>query len=449
MKSVPSSFPLFIFHFPLSPRRGFALVIVLLSLSVLTMILAGVQAVSFRQAASGRETLARLRAHWAARAGVESTLARLEATLQSGVTGSAYAIPDGMIQAATGAVDGASWRITHALSGNDAEQREGPADPHAKVNINLMSANDLMQLESMTEDVADSILDWIDDDDTPNALGAEAGYYSQLPSPYEPRNGPMRSLYELELVAGVASDLVRGEDWNLDGVLDANEDDGDESWPPDNSDGALDAGWSAFITASSWEPALAVSGQPKLDLSQATSDDLIGRVTSLDALQAQTILDYAARSGTRLEDLISTNLSQIAGQGSPVRNLRDDQLRALFDECVFEDPKGEPLPGRVNINTVTRETLDYVTAVSPGVADSLILARDAAPTGFTNMMDLLEVPAMTPRRLTTYSRYLTVRACSYVMASTGRDEASGIESRIVCVVSIGVLPVSIVEQRAR
>ncbi|MBL8745349.1 MAG: general secretion pathway protein GspK [Phycisphaerae bacterium] len=428
---------------------AFALIIVLLSLSVLAMILAGVQAVSFRQAASGRETLARFRAYWAARGGVECTLARLEATLQSGNTGSAYAIPDDMAQAATGSLDGATWRITHALPGRSAEARDGPADPHAKVNINLMTRDDLLQLESMTEDVADSILDWIDEDDTPNALGAEAGYYSQLPSPYEPRNGPMRSLFELELVAGVESDLVRGEDWNLDGVLDPNEDDGDESWPPDNADGVLDAGWSAYITASSWEPALAVSGQSKLNLVEATSDDLIARVSTLDPLQAQTILGYAGRAGARLEDFISTNLSQIAGQGSPVRNLRDDQLRALFEECTFIDPKGEPSPGRININTVTRETLDYVTAIPPGVADSLILARDAAPTGFTNMMDLLEVPSMSPRRVTTYSSYLTVEAGSYVLTSTGRDEASGMEARLTCVVSTGVLPVSIVEQRVR
>lgn len=429
--------------------RAFALVIVLLSLSVLAMILAGVQAASFRQAASGRETLARLRAQWAARAGIESTLARLEATLQGGATGSAYAIPDDMVQAAAGTVEGASWRIAHAQTGDQAEERDGPADPHARVNINRMTSSDLMQLEGMTEDVADSILDWIDDDDTPNAMGAEAGYYSQLPSPYEPRNGAMRSLYELELVAGVQSGRVRGEDWNLDGVLDANEDDGDESWPADNADGVLDAGWSAHVTASSWEPLLAASGQAKLSLAEATSDDLIGRVPSLDPLQAQTILDYMWRQGSRLEDLISTNLSQIAGQNSTVRNLLDGQLRMLFDECVAVDPTAGPEAGRLNLNTVTRKTLDYVTAISPGVADSLILARDAAPTGFTNMMDLLEVPSMTPRRVTTLSSYLTIEACSYVVTSTGRDEASGIESRLVCVVTAGTLPVTIVEQRAR
>ena len=36
-------------------------------------------------------------------------------------------------------------------------------------------------------------------------------------------------------------EFVRGEDWNLNGRLDPNEDDGDISYPPDNSDGKLDA----------------------------------------------------------------------------------------------------------------------------------------------------------------------------------------------------------------
>lgn len=432
-----------------SPARGLALVAVLLALATLGMILSAVQVVSFRQAAAGRQTLARMRAFWAARAGIESTLASLESGLQGGAQVSAYAIPDAMLDGAAGEVEGATWTIAHAQTGLEAEERDGPGDPHAKVNINRMTRNDLMQLEQMTEDVADSILDWIDDDDTPGALGAEAGYYSQLPSPYEPRNGPMTSLWELELVAGVSSDLVRGEDWNLNGRLDANEDDGDESWPPDNADGALDAGWSANITASSLEPTLAISGQTKLNLTEGTSDDLIARVPSLDSLQAQTILDYASRGGARLEDLISTNLSQIAGQGSTVRNLRDDQLRALFDECVIAEASAGPQPGRINLNTVERETLDYVTAIPPGVADALILARDAAPTGFTNMMDLLEIPSMTPRRVTTFSSYLTVEAGSYVITSTGRDGASGIESRVSCVVWTGELPVVIVEQRVR
>lgn len=431
--------------------RAFALVVVLLALSILTLILTGLQSISLRQAASGRETLAMLRAHWAARAGVESTLARLESTLEGGATGSAFAIPDDMIQAASGTIAGASWSIAHAQPALSADRRFGPADPHAKVNINLMTKDDLMVLDGMTEDVADAILDWIDSDDTPRPLGAEAGYYSQLPSPYEPRNGPILSLFELELVAGVRPELLRGEDWNLNGLLDPNEDDGDLSFPPDNADGLLDAGWSAYITASSFEPALAASGQPRLNLSAASTDALIARVPSIDLAQAQVIIDYAARSTTRLEDLISTTLSQIASQSggiSTVRNLRNDQLRALFDECLFDDPDAGPLPGRVNINTVPRDTLDYITALSPGIADAIILARDSAPTGFTNMMDLLQIPAMTPTRVTTLSNYLTVEPGSYVITSTGRDEATGMESRLTVVIRTASLPVEVVEQRA-
>jgi type II secretory pathway component PulK len=433
-------------------RRALALVIVLLALSVLTTLVAGVQAVSLRQAAAGRETLARLRAHWAARGGVESTLARLEASLESGSTPSAYAVPDDMLSASTGTVDGAHWTISHSFTGLAAGSREGPADPHAKVNVNLMTKDDLMTLDEMTEDVADSILDWIDDDDAPNPLGAEAGYYSQLPSPYEPRNGPMPSLFELELVAGVRSELVRGEDWNLDGVLDANEDDGDLSWPPDNADGLLDAAWSAFITASSWEPPLAVSGRAPLNLKAASAEELDARIRSLDLAQAQTILDFAAQSGALLEDLVSTSLTQIASQSgaSPtVRNLTDDQLRDLLDECVIADPTGEPAPGRVNLNTVSRETLGFITAVSPGLADTLILVRDASPAGFVNLMDLLDTGVVSRTRLVSISRVLTVAPGSYRITSIGRDDATGIESRIVCTVRTAVLPAPIVEHLAR
>lgn len=88
----------------------------------------------------------------------------------------------------------------------------------------------------------------------------------------------MRSLAELELIPGVTPEMVRGEDWNLNGRLDPDEDDGDASWPPDNSDGELDAGWSGIVTASSRDGGLAVSGQARLDLASATSEEMAERI---------------------------------------------------------------------------------------------------------------------------------------------------------------------------
>ena len=50
-------------------------------------------------------------------------------------------------------------------------------DEAGKLNINTASKNQLMILDNMTSEIADSILDWRDDDDDLRAEGAEAGYY--------------------------------------------------------------------------------------------------------------------------------------------------------------------------------------------------------------------------------------------------------------------------------
>ena len=49
----------------------------------------------------------------------------------------------------------------------------------------------LMALPGMTDDIADSILDWLDSDDTPREQGAESDYYSGLSTPLcAPRRHP-------------------------------------------------------------------------------------------------------------------------------------------------------------------------------------------------------------------------------------------------------------------
>lgn len=433
-------------------RRGVALLVVLLALSIAVTVVAGLQAVSYRQAASAREVVARYRAQWAARAGVEETLARLERSLDAGAPPTAYSDADEMAAVATGEVQDATWSIASDLLG---EERAGPEDPHAKININLMSRDDLLLLPRMTEDVADAILDWIDADDEPQPLGAEEGYYSTLPSPYAPRNGPMQSLFELELVAGVTREDVRGEDWNLNGRLDPDENDGDLSYPPDNADGALDAGWSAHITASSVEPTLSAGGggETRLDAVTTTTEDLISRVPTIDPAQAQVILAQLSQPGAYLEDLVNTPLSQIAqsfaGLPTSVRNLTNDQLRDLFAAATIWQPGGVPQPGRVNVNTVPRETLDYISALPAGLSDALIAARDGNASGFTSVIDLLNVPAMTPRRVAQLSRILCVEPGAYVIVSRGRDTASGVEVTLRAVVHKSTLPVPLTGVRTR
>ena len=53
----------------------------------------------------------------------------------------------------------------------------------------------LMGLPGMTEDVADAILDYLDEDEEPRPYGAEfADYYQQLQPAYKPANGPIATV---------------------------------------------------------------------------------------------------------------------------------------------------------------------------------------------------------------------------------------------------------------
>ena len=435
-------------------RRAFALLLVLFAIAIVTLVLVSLQASAFRQAAMGREAVARTRAHWAARAGLEATIARLAYNVENANTGNAFTIEDDMRDVASGNLERATWEIRHEF---DERESWGPLDPHAKVNINRMTRDDLMELPLMTEDVADAILDWIDEDDVPNEFGIETGFYEQLPSPYTPRNAPIRNLLEIELVYGVDPFDLRGEDWNLNNRLDPNEDDGDLTFPPDNADGVLDAGWSGYITAQSVDESMAVSGEARLSVPESTADQLVARIPSLNQAQADIIVQFSQQENVRPIDLLAQPLTQIAQSfaqpGQPpspqLTDLTIDQVETILDELTFHLPDDPPTPGRVNLNTCSRETLDYVTSIQPGVADFLILERNARATGFAHILDLLDVPGITESGLVELSRYLDVQSNAWVVISRGRDEATGIEVEIVATIERSTLPIVITEYVVR
>ena len=161
--------------------------------------------------------------------------------------------------------------------------RFGLTDECAKLNINVLAnfnpddatgRNMLLELPYMTEEIADAILDWIDADEEQREYGAEADSYSLV----FPRNGPIDSLEELMLVYGVQPELMYGEDANRNGILDPNENDGDESLPFDNADGILDLGWSSYLTTYSLEAnyrhAYDRFGEERINLNEPLLTDL-------------------------------------------------------------------------------------------------------------------------------------------------------------------------------
>ena len=115
----------------------------------------------------------------------------------------------------------------------------GVADEESRLNINVASAEELGKLYRMTPEIVAAIQDWRDQDNTVTPNGAEAEYYMSLQPPYLPQNGPFQTTRELLMVRGVKRELFFGEDANQNGLLDPEEDDGNESTPPDNRDGIL------------------------------------------------------------------------------------------------------------------------------------------------------------------------------------------------------------------
>lgn len=99
-----------------------------------------------------------------------------------------------------------------------------------------------------------------------DAQGAGQDYYDDLPTPYLMPHGPLSSVDELLLVKDFTPGVVYGEDLNLNGVLDPNENDGEAMLPIDNSDGRLNQGLLGLATIYSSDPDLDSTGKPRINI---------------------------------------------------------------------------------------------------------------------------------------------------------------------------------------
>lgn len=297
---------------PRTRNRGSVIVLVIWAVAIAAVLVAAAQVLAFRQAAMGREAMARVEARWAARAGIEETIAILEYHTERPDPDDARQLYKDLTAAAQGELESGSWDISHV---EDGVRYPGPQDEHAKININWATRAMLLEISGMTLDIADGIVDWRDTDDNPGMMGAEYDWYLARRTGYQPRNGPFRSIAELELVAGAFPRFVRGEDQNLNGKLDPNENDGAASEPPDNADGLLDGGWSSVLTARSAGSLVGASGQPKLDLATASPEEMVARF-GVTEQQAAALSVFGQGQNSRLEMLLTQDLSALAASNS-------------------------------------------------------------------------------------------------------------------------------------
>ena len=424
-------------------RRGSVIVIALWALGIAAIVTSSIQIFAQRQALQGIEVRDRIQARWAARAGVESTIAVMSDHTIRPVMGDSFAMVTEMEYVATGTAGIATWDIRHQVEGQDWA---GPLDEHSKFNIN--SDDDsifILVIDDLAFGVLEAIQDWKDEDDEPRTLGVERDYYTSLQTSYEPRNGRIRSIPELELIAGVMPDDVRGEDWDLDNRLDPNEDDAGDSLPWDEPDGYLMGGWASMLTTSSVDGGATESGEPRMNLKTIDLETIQFRL-GVDPFQAEALQNYVQTDGAELSTLLTQTLRTLSGNAEGVTNLNEEQLRMVFNECMLYDQFEAP-PGRININTISSELLYRLFPERNRLVEELLYLRAQNAGGISNPVDFLTIPGIEPSMVQFLTGLFDTKSNVYTISSLGKTEGSGIEQEIIAIVDRSTIPVTILEYR--
>ncbi len=250
----------------------------------------------------------------------------------------------------SGSGTGGGIGINSMLSGASTGVAGATVSAAAEEAPPTLGAQMLLALPGMTEDVADAVLDFIDEDDEPRPYGAEYDFYQQLVPPYRPINGPLVSIEQLLLVRGITPQLLFGYDANRNGFLDGNELSQAQlgiqpgsvpgSQPPAvTADGQPvqpdPLGWAHYMTLFSQEKNVASDGTERININ---SDDLATLYSDLtaagiDETWASFIIQYRisgrppAGSGNAIQ-LLMTAIQQAAEEENQLSTLQSQQPAA-------------------------------------------------------------------------------------------------------------------------
>jgi type II secretory pathway component PulK len=304
-----------------------------------------------------------------------------------------------------------AWFIGRADDpGNGTTRAYGLVDEAGKLNLNTATVDMLSQLPGMTDQLAASIIDWRDADDDVTPNGAESSTYLAMQPSYSCKNAPFESIEELAWVYGATRTILYGEDANMNGVLDPNEDDGDRSPPSDNSDGKLDPGILEYVTVFSRE------SNKRSDGTARTNITAMGE-------EVRTLLS------TTLGDARATDImSRMGPPGSqPIRSVLDfyilsgmtsDEFAQISDSITVK--AGDYVTGLINVNTASETVLACIPGIGPDMAATVVSTRLSRAQQDSSYLWIVDVLGQDNARLA--GPYITGKSyqCSADVAAVGR-----------------------------
>jgi DNA uptake protein ComE-like DNA-binding protein len=283
-------------------------------------------------------------------------------------------------------------------------------DEASKLNLNTATREMLEELPGMTAELAAAIIDWRDEDSEVTSGGAEDETYLRLNPPYRCKNADFESVGELRLVLGAHLDILFGEDTNMNGILDPNENDGDLSPPLDNRNGRLDGGILEFVTVHSRQSNLKEDGSTKVNVTDNNRQPL--RDLLMESFGEQRATEVMARLNGPPGTLNSL-LAFYARSGLT----EDEFTRIEGDLSTSNDPS---VPGLVNVNTAPEEVLIAIPGIGTDHASSLIAQRRSNPDSLTTLAWVTEV--LNPEDAQRAGPFLTGRSHQFTadIAAVGR-----------------------------
>ncbi len=409
-------------------RKGLVLIGVLWIVVVLILIAFALGRNSLLDSRVSLVRLEGLRCKWACRAGVETAIGVLNDDLR------------------------ASDSLRDLWSDNDLDfndvELEGcfftvrVIDEAGKLNVNTATKEQLLALPDMTEEVADAIIDWRDEDETPSAAGVEGGYYQNLRYGYEIRNGPFKTIRELLLVRGVTEELFHGEDTNFNGKLDYNEKDGDQSPPDDDRDDVLDKGWIAYLTCYSYDRNRDAYGNERVNINDADEGKLEESLKIKKSYAKWIVENRPQEKYKSIADLISDQSPAKPKKDSEEESEQAEPLDletfyAIADKITVKDE--DKIIGRINVNTAPRAVLTALLggdAAAEQLADDIVTHRKTLISGMESIAEVMRVKSVNigtfkkiAENMTTRSDVFTVRC--FAVANRAGYAGAGLQTEMV------------------
>lgn len=328
--------------------------------------------------------------------------------------------------------DGEAWCFTiYAHNPLDNSQpRFGLTDEASKILLDAESAKLLIGEANMTDELVDCLVDYLDEDDETSAVGAERDYYASLEPPYLPRNGPLETIEELLLIKGFSGRIVFGEDFNLNGVLDSNESDGDDSFPPDDRNDVLDTGLAGMIAVNAWEYDVDSQGRPRVNIN---GDGAELENLGLPQETVDFILAYrqAGQTFSHPSQLLGMTYRpegprRNPGVGEIASGVDESNLAQVLDVLTVRTSGKQPIRGLVNINTAPQRVLRLLEGFDDDLAGRIVDARrDLSSDKKSSIAWLVEENVVEFEKFKEIAPVLTARSFQFRLRCVGFGAKTG------------------------